>query len=448
MIVEHQRYGRGVVKDVRHRGIVLKVAFDLGFERSVRREDLVFVELPSLSQPPASPVAQLIDCRSEERTIIEALRLGIVPHGHIGGFTFGREQEIEDIKRWLVDRDDASFRIIGEYGAGKTHLLDYMYNIAINEGFAVARVELDPNEASLHSPKKVYRRLISSFQYRDANEQTGDFRDFMRDVARESYELRDRHRYLGVVVDMLRRGRNDESVWEWIEGHGSALKPTLYDYGTAANIYCNILTALGWSAVQAIGLKGLILLIDEMETIDMSSYSYQIEYVHNFISGLIQAVYSAPKLLSEKVELRRHRLYEYRRSFHGRETNLYYPKHAKNVRFLYRRPSCTKLVMAFTPNPILEDIDHKVAVAYDSHARLHIEPLSHQALRNAFGYICSLYQQAYGFVLPSNISEAILSTVLGKRDSGSSARGFFKTSVEALDILRFHGTDRIEDVLR
>ena len=96
--------------------------------------------------------------------------------------------------------------------------------------------------------------------------------------------------------------------------------------------------------------------------------------------------------------------------------------------------------MAFTPTPTL-DIE-----LLSETERLELDQLTEEALRKAFDYICHLYECAYGFPLPSQIAPTVFSLISNGRAPGT--RTFMKTGVEALDLLRFHGVDRIGELLR
>ena len=129
-LVEHQRYGRGRVQKKRFDGFELYVEFEDGISRWVRRDEIRFLSETSVLKKDESPKPILSEEQLEDRRIIEALRLGVVPHDSIEQFTFGRDEEINHIKNWLSNSDDNNGSLIlsGGYGAGKTHFLDYIFS--------------------------------------------------------------------------------------------------------------------------------------------------------------------------------------------------------------------------------------------------------------------------------------------------------------------------------
>jgi len=173
--VHHPKYGRGVVKQTRHKGFELRVDFEDGLTRWVRLDELTETEITQITKPPVPP-SVFPDERLKSRRMIEAFRLGIVPYDCVEEFTFGRTKETREIMNWLNDPNKGSLIVVGEYGTGKTHLLHYALGKALQDGFAAAWVEMDPNEAPFHKPKRVYNHLIKNFKYRD--KQTGQLKGF------------------------------------------------------------------------------------------------------------------------------------------------------------------------------------------------------------------------------------------------------------------------------
>lgn len=77
---------------------------------------------------------------------IESLRKGIPPTGHLRHFTVGRKLQLKKLTASIQDRagnDPAALLVQANYGAGKTHLLRLIREVALDEGFAVALVTVD-----------------------------------------------------------------------------------------------------------------------------------------------------------------------------------------------------------------------------------------------------------------------------------------------------------------
>jgi hypothetical protein len=79
--------------------------------------------------------------------IIESLRKGIPPDGQIRHLTVGRETEIKDLVSRLDRGDRGALLIKANYGSGKTHLLKFIRETALQDGYAVSFVTLDAKSA-------------------------------------------------------------------------------------------------------------------------------------------------------------------------------------------------------------------------------------------------------------------------------------------------------------
>ncbi len=448
--VYHPKYGHGVVKKIRNKGFELYVTFEDGLPRWVRLDELPENEITPVTGPPGPPIPILSDERLKSRRMIEAFRLGIVPYDSVDEFTFGRDKETNKIMSWLNSNDESILLIIGEYGTGKTHLLHYAIGNAIQNGFAVAWVEMDPNESPFHKPKRVYNHLIKNFKYLD--KQTGQlksFRDFMKRAFAKGV-FKD-HIYFKHLIE-----HNGEIFWEWVEGADSIPRPIeweenywgyrvnryqflpgLYDYSTAANIYCYLLSSLGWAAKLVFGLEGLLLVFDEAETVSMTNYPYQDTKAKNYLRALVRTASSEERLLGKP-----------------RESGFDYcgVGVGPSVPFLYKSPSGLKLLFAFTSldwnyEYVWDGSSRRVPIIkeMDKMQRISLEPLSDDAFKEVFEHICLLYDGSYEFLEEDITIEKLFQKV--NSESGRT-RLFVKGSVEALDLVRLNSGKNLDEVLK
>ena len=433
--LEHRRFGRGTVEEIRHKGLELSVLFDDGLKRWVRMEDIRFLSsapiIETMRPPKPSLTTETLRCRC----MIEAFRLGIVPYGRVEDFTFGRDTEISHIKEWLRSVNTGTLVVEGAYGSGKSHLLEYIYALALNQGYAVAMAELDPNEAPPFKPKAVYRKLIQSFRYKDGDG-VRSFRDFLRSVAKDTKDSFRNHQYLHNVLSRIGTTQESEWLWNWIEGKESLYWPVLYDHGTASNVYCHILAGLGWAARLVLKLKGLVIIIDEAESVDPGwYYSYQVSKGFNLIYGLTL-------LAANDGRLRDEALVQYSSSvgsWFGKETDLIYHGHTK-VRYCFRSLSFLKVAFAFTPTYTVDWLRQ----LQTQMLCLRLEPLSEKALKEVFEHICLLYDSGYGFLESDRNVQKCFEVISDK--STTITRSFIKGSVELLDIRRFHPNLSLEQI--
>ena len=433
-LIEHRTYGKGKILKERYGGFELYVEFEDGIKRWVRRDEIRFLSETPILVKHKTTRQVLSEEQFKARQIIEALRLGIVPHKYVEEFTFGREGEINKVKKWLHDSNNSSLIIVGEYGVGKTHLLEYIYSVALKDNWAVSMVELDPNEASFHKPRIIYQKIISSFRFRQRN---GDFREFLRQIANSPrfYEV-ESHKYLGRVIEEIRNNTDDEDIWEWIEGKPSRYRcPPMYEFSTCANIYCYILSGIGWIAKNLLGLKGFLILFDEAENVDSYWYtSYQNNKVWNFLKGLIFMADNNELLLTEKVEPQ-YSWSGYFQGYWGKDTGLQYCGRLQ-LPFIWKIPCNVKIIFAFAPTWVLskEPLNNIIDLRLDN--------LDRKVLPKISRSINNLYKTAYNFEYNNDLS------YIQSRIPMDKTRKFIKGVIEALDLMRFHPNKPVEELLK
>lgn len=79
----------------------------------------------------------------EAERIIESLRCGTPPEGHVTEFTVGRGEEVNELKSILLSGSTNALLIKSNYGSGKTHLLRLTREMALSSGYAVSLITLD-----------------------------------------------------------------------------------------------------------------------------------------------------------------------------------------------------------------------------------------------------------------------------------------------------------------
>lgn len=84
---------------------------------------------------------------SQAQRVIESLRKGIPPDGFVRRFTVGRETEIQELTERIDSFITGALLLKANYGSGKTHLLRFIREKALESGFAVSTIALDANAA-------------------------------------------------------------------------------------------------------------------------------------------------------------------------------------------------------------------------------------------------------------------------------------------------------------
>lgn len=450
-LVSHPVFGDGEVLSSRSQGAELLVRFQSGLQlwlSAARCRLLSPAETVGAKQPLGrdNHLDRVQACR-----MIEAFRLGIVPRQDIEVFTFGRAEacrQIEGTLNALVQGKGGLHLIEGEYGTGKTHLLEFALHRALRRGLAVSTVQFDLAEVAPYRPKRVYREIVHNFRYLQDGREFG-FRDlllmaalavsgisgagsqspFTRSRAPAGHLMSD-HIFFGPVLRRLARhpppDAAGEVMWQWLEGEstkeyatdrsspyrvkGGQRIPALYDFSTAADFYCYVISGLAWLCRQ-LGLGGMVLLIDEAETVTHIWDILCLTRSVAFLDGLVRTAQGDRELL--------------------RVSPLMLHNRVRPVPYLYRQ-SFLLVLLATTPAP---NEYAYIRLMNRAQSRFELAPLAEGALTEAFSKMVTVYQCAYpDFRLPDPVQRDILNRAL--RHNAEGIRAFLKFCIEAFDVAR------------
>jgi len=105
------------------------------------------------------------------QVIIDRLQSGVPSPSVIDILTVGRKDiidrvygDLEHIKNHSCD----SLIIEGQYGFGKTHIIEYIAHQALNQNFAVSTVTLDARETPFNKFDIIYKQIVNSLKMPDA----------------------------------------------------------------------------------------------------------------------------------------------------------------------------------------------------------------------------------------------------------------------------------------
>ena len=249
----------------------------------------------------------------EARAVIEDLRKGSVPIDYVPSFTVGRQRWLtfveEDLDHYIAEGGAKVRFINGDYGDGKTHFMSVVRHLALQKGFAVSFVVLT-REVPIHKFEVVYQTIVR--QLRGTFEGTGirglvdtwadslapdltnqDGSSFQERLTALSEELRAlpgmdlnfanalvglvNHRFglVGEGEAAEERLQAREVLYQWFEGSRVAkreLKP-FQIFETLSKTNSKRLLGSLIAFLRYRGYQGLILLMDELETVIAQSAS-------------------------------------------------------------------------------------------------------------------------------------------------------------------------------
>ena len=437
--VDHPQYGRGKITAIYRNGSEWLVRFDSGLRfRRPRREfvgqqELVLapaVPLPILDAQPMAP------SQYQARQLLEALRVGIAPAQHIKELTIGLESERASLAEALVSAHQAGGAVravIGEYGYGKTHLVELTAREALERNFIVATTSLDLGEVPAHRAIAVYASLLRGLRYPDSDElglehlidkaiDTPRWREQLWTATSLANDPLD----VGLYAIKSTSSSRQRKAWrEWlISGQRAKLMnkamprgvkfPSIYTVGHNARQIAYLLSGISVLARLA-GYSGLCVLIDEAESYSLLQ-AYQRPKADEFFSAVIYAALQERQTRITADMLPQHRWKDYPPAYADRSS----------LFFLFT------VTRSENRLPLETWLDDGQIMALDPH---HSAQEIGQFMQQVMGY----HGQAYGYEIGERQRQvrraAAEHLALGMRNGRLSIRGVVRLSVELFDLL-------------
>ena len=176
--VEHPQFGSGQIVAEYRNGTEWLVRFESGFRFRRPRHEFESDGSPAEAKTPDlgmlfQPPDPMPPDRLQARQLIESLRMGIAPAQHVAELTVDLRKERDSVIHGLNQahqQGGAVRAVIGEYGFGKSHLVELTAQEALARDFLVATVSLDLLELPPHRAFDIYREAMQHIRYPDTDE--------------------------------------------------------------------------------------------------------------------------------------------------------------------------------------------------------------------------------------------------------------------------------------
>ena len=288
-LVEHPHYGRGQVVALFRNGTEWMVRFETGLRfRRPRQEFNGQQEGAMTATSPVLPLtAPMPRTQLEARQLVEALRVGIAPAQHVRELTIGLATERASLSSGLNNAHQtggAVRAVIGDYGFGKSHIVELTAQEALTRNFLVAATSLDLLELPAHRAFDIYSALLRNLRYPNSDERgLRPLLEAALDHPRARQQLQEIAAVtpdpLSLTVEAMSNTTSTRQRQTWMEWLVSGRKvkamgnplprgvkfPSLYRSGSNDRQIAYLLTGISVLA-RALGYSGLCLLIDEAES--------------------------------------------------------------------------------------------------------------------------------------------------------------------------------------
>ncbi len=329
--VTHPTYGSGQVVQVFKNGGEWLVRFENGLRFRRPRQEFARQALEYAPAPPPSYAlpGPMPRTQFEARQLVEALRVGVAPAQHVRALTIGLTKERESVAAALREARSAGGAVravVGEYGFGKSHLVELCAQEALERNFLVATASLDLQELPPHRAFAIYSALTRSLRYPDSDERGLGPLFERADAAGLSGPLQSLTEQpvnpLTLTLDALAKtpGTRARTIWlAWLMGARrvkvmnkatpTGVKfPSVYKVGHNARQMAFLLSGLS-SLAKLSGYSGLCVLIDEAESYSLL-HPDQRPKAGLFFSASVHAALRERSLIPED-SLPQHRFKDY-----------------------------------------------------------------------------------------------------------------------------------------
>ncbi len=437
--VEHPQYGRGVIAAIYRNGSEWLVRFESGLR--FRRPRHEFAGEGDVTLAPAAPLPSLDSqpmppSQYQARQLLEALRVGVAPAQHIKELTIGLEAERASLVDGLAaaHKDGGAVRaVIGEYGFGKTHLVELAAQEALERNFLVAVTSLDLAEVPAHRAIAIYSSLLRGLRYPDGDERGIEplvekalAAPRWREHLWTATSLQNDPLDVGLYAIQSTSSSRQRKAWrEWLMGGRRTpamnkavprgLKfPSIYTVGHNGRQMAYLLSGVSVLARLA-GYSGLCVLIDEAESYSLLA-AYQRPKADEFFSALIYAALQERQTRITPDMLPQHRWRPY--------PPAYSERHSLFFLFTVTR-SENRL-------PLESWLDDGHVLLLEPH---HSAQEIGQFMQQVMGY----HREAYGYEIDERQRQvrraAAEHLALGTKSGRLSIRGVVRLTVELFDLL-------------
>ena len=472
--VTHPQYGQGTILALYRNGDEWMVRFDSGLRFRRPRDEFENQQMSTSPNLVGNLTGNLTRAIAEEpssygtalahsfqpmtqsqfgaRQLIEALRVGVAPAQHINELTIGLADERIKLFAGLNQAHTAggaAFAVIGDYGFGKSHIVELTAQEALKRNFLVATASLDLQELPPHRSFDIYSALMHNLRYPDSDIQ-GLEPLLSRAIARPT--LPEQLAGLTAVeADPLAVGlqalaatsstRQQRAWQDWLMG-GRRTKlmnratprrikfPTIYRVGHNARQIAYLLSGISVLA-RLVGYSGLCILLDEAESYSLL-YAYQRPKASTFFSAVIYMALQEQQSQLHDDQFPQHRFRDYPLTYQEKQS----------LFFLFT------ITRSENRLPLEEWLTEEQILDLDPHH-------SPQEIGSYLDQALNYHAMAYGYEIGDRQRQvrrgAAEHLALGMKNNQLSIRAIVRLSIELYDLLYIYpeyGTATLLNELR
>lgn len=437
-MVQHPLYGQGQIMALFRNGTEWMVRFENGLRFRRPRQEFNGQQGDGLASKtlPLPAIAPMPRTQFEARQLVETLRVGIAPVQHIQELTIGLLAEHASLNAGLKKAHQmggGARAVIGDYGFGKSHIVELTARDALDHNFLVAATSLDLIELPPHRALDIYASLLRNLRYPNQDERgllplleaAADLPSVLQQMQAVAAVNADPLALTLQAIASTSSSRQRQAWTEWflggrkVEAMNKAMPrglklPSLYRQGNNARQIAYLLSGLSVLARLA-GYSGLCLLIDEAESYSLLNKHQQAK-AGLFFSTMIYAALRDTQTHIQPDSLPQHHMRAYPPVYGGKQS----------LFFLFTATRSDNRM------PLEAWLDQDQIIELDPH---HTPQEIGQFLQQVMTY----HAQAYGYEVGERQGQirraAAEHLALGMRNNQLSIRGVVRIAVELFDLL-------------
>lgn len=243
------------------------------------------------------------------KKLLNTFKNGIVPEGHLDFILTGREEETRAISKCLQATKTGlgSLKFItGPYGSGKTFLLNYASQMALEENFVVAKIQVDTSFKFYNLKQFYYHIMHNLYIYKNRDHKTNfeDIFDLWIDKLKSPNYIQHASKEITYVISEVSKYNQSfaqaflsyiksrvkkqdtisEGVVAWLTGESNIPFQVKEKFNIKGDITqenaLDFLKAFN-QLILLLGYSGLVVLIDEMDFIMTERSDLRLKAYHN-----------------------------------------------------------------------------------------------------------------------------------------------------------------------
>jgi hypothetical protein len=243
------------------------------------------------------------------KKLLNTFKSGIVPEGHLDFILTGREAETRSISKCLQASKSGlgSLKFItGPYGSGKTFLLNYASEMALEENFIVSKIQVDTSFKFYNLKQFYYHIMHNLYVFKNHHNKTNfedifdlwieklKSPDYIKQASKEiTYVISEVSKYnqsfaqafLSYIKSRVKKEQGiSEGVVAWLTGESNIPFQVKEKFNIKGDITqenaLDFLKAFN-QLIILLGYSGLVILIDEMDFIMTERSDLRLKAYHN-----------------------------------------------------------------------------------------------------------------------------------------------------------------------